>query len=219
MRSSASVTLMGELFSPKTSSKDVSIHSLSDKLVTSLAAIRNVAGEDRKLSSSSADEETNKVIPESDARDRARLPIVFIAHSLASWVVRHLLSGTPYYNSSIMFGTRGVVFLDTPHESFVASPEAENAEKYVADLGSFLRAQTDEHSPTDKLAKELTVIDGAFEQLQNSAFVHEKKEHVMGGPAIAIRFREIWATASKSGLVTFQEVNDSLPGNEVMSLF
>lgn len=207
-----------ELFSPKPASKDVSIHNLSDKLVTSLATIRNVAAEDRKLSSSSADEEVNKVTPEPEARACIRLPIVFIAHSLASWVVRHLLSGTPYYNSSIMFGTRGVVFLDTPHKGFVTSPEAENAEKYLAGLRSFLRARKDEHSSTDKLAKELKVIDGAFEQLQNSTFVHEKKEHVMGGPAIAIRFKEIWATASNSGLLTFQEVDDSLSWNEAMTL-
>lgn len=206
-----------ELFSPKASSKDASIHSLSDMLVTSLAAVRgNADVEYRKPSSTSVDEEVNKV-SETDAKERVRLPIVFIAHSLASWVVRHLLSGRPYDNSSIMFATRGVVFLDTPHESFVTSTEAENAEDYLTHLGYFLRVRMDTHSSTDTLAKELKVIDHSFERLQNSAFVHNKKAHVMGGPAIPTRFNEIWATASKSGLVTFQEVNDFVPQNESMS--
>lgn len=204
-----------ELFSPRAITKGASIQSLSDMLVESLAAVRgNAYVEYGKPSSSSVDEEAKEVTPESDAKDHLRLPIVFITHSLASWVVRHLLSGRPYYNSSIMFATRGVVFLDTPHESFVSSPKAENAEAYLTSLSSFLRGRTDTHSSTETLAKELKVIDGAFENLQNSVFIQKKKSHVIGGPAIATRFNEIWMTASDSGVVKFQEVDDSFPRKE-----
>ncbi|KAL2291325.1 hypothetical protein FJTKL_13938 [Diaporthe vaccinii] len=195
-----------ELFSPRAIMKGASIQSLSDMLVESLAAVRgNAYMEYGKPSSSSVDEEAKEVTSESDAKDHLRLPIVFITHSLASWVVRHLLSGRPYYNSSIMFATRGVVFLDTPHESFISSPKAENAEAYLTSLSSFLRGRTDTHSSTETLAKELKVIDGAFENLQNSVFVQKKKSHVVGGPAIATRFNEIWMTAPDSGVVKFQE--------------
>lgn len=212
-----------ELFSPRALIKGASIHGLSDMLVASLAAVRgNAYVEYGKPSSSSVDEEAKEATSESDSKDGLRLPIVFIAHSLASWVVRHLLSGRPYDNSSIMFATRGVVFLDTPHESFVTSPKAENAEKkaekYLTSLGSFLRGRTDTRSSTETLARELTAIDDAFEHLQNSVFVQNKKSHVLGGPAIAIRFNEIWMTASDSGVVTFQEVCDPLPRKERISV-
>lgn len=207
-----------ELFSPRALMKGASIHSLSDMLVASLAAIRgNAYVEYGKPSSSSVDEDGKEPTSESDAKDRLRLPIVFITHSLASWVVRHLLSGRPYDNSSIMFATRGVVFLDTPHESFVTSSNAENAEEYLTRLSRFLRGRTDAPSSTETLAKELTDIDDAFEHLQKSVFVQNKKSHVLGGPAIAIRFNEIWMTASDSGVVTFQEVDDSLLRRESVS--
>ncbi|KAG6368251.1 hypothetical protein INS49_002453 [Diaporthe citri] len=104
-----------------------------------------------------------------------------------------------------MFATQGVVFLDTPHESFVTLPKAENLEEYLTGLSSFLRGQTDTQSSTETLAKELTVIDDAFERLQTSVFVQNKKSHVLGAPAITIRFNDIWMTASDFGAMTFQE--------------
>jgi hypothetical protein len=105
-----------------------------------------------------------------------------------------------------MFATRGVIFLDTPHESLVTLLEPEKAEEYLKNLSAFLRGKKGASSSMPTLVKELTDIDRAFESLQKTEFIHQKKAHVMGGPAVATSFSEFWTTPSASGIVEFSEV-------------
>lgn len=141
-----------------------------------------------------------------DRKSVRQLPIVFIAHSLGSWVVKDLLSNYRHNNTSLVFDTRGVVFLDTPVETVKES----DLETYLASLNSFLENRLPKRAGIEKLVDELKTIDNNFKITQGSPFIREAKGHLRSTQSITTQHGFIWAGAeTNAGLLVFKEASEN----------
>lgn len=178
------------------------IHKISVALAAELAAMRAYGVHER------ADTPDGKSLIEtsdSDGQTPKQLPIVFMAHSLGSWVVKDILSDNAFNNTSIMFDTRGAIFLDTPRD--IPTNSEEDTKSYLKSLQPpsdntvYRRVLT--YSRMKILMEELREIDGHFEVTQQSKYIQGEK---CQSPSIMVLYDDVWAIPREPGTLVFRKV-------------
>lgn len=127
-------------------------------------------------------------------------PIIFIAHSIGSWVVKCTLAQNE--ESSVIFKTQGAIFLDVPKGDemmgdYLSSLQSAHLIKWTGDSQIQTRAQ-----------EQFEKIDALFQSSQTSQFIR-KQCRGADSPAFLILYHQIWGQISKSGSYVFSYVRDN----------
>lgn len=192
------------------------IEKLSTVFAQKLDEQRSVIGLTKKMMSYG---ETSDSPSEMNGPRAEPAPLVFIAHSVGSLVVKCLLSRNEF--SSIIFGTRGAIFLDTPSET------ATDAEAWTRYLNSFQSSvlgrlqkilkgrvkhtitmgginDTNRRRLVDDSLKE---VEASFMETQQNRYIKGEKNHILDSPTITISYVWAWAQSSDTAPGSFENVS------------
>lgn len=120
--------------------------------------------------------------------------IVFVTHSIGSWVVRDLLSSPEPTALKISMRTRGAIFLDTPMNA--QEHTLADIKHYLDALQSLWYGQARHMRFTENLAKEFGTIGVHFKSILDSPSAWKAKYPAHEWPNITTRYLSVSPTDS-----------------------